>query len=765
MRRRTWCIVVAALPVLSLAGAVRGADFTWTGLATIAGQPNALYGAFGNWSPNGAPGENDNVTFASGFASGTAINLAGNASVQSFNVTTNTSFGFEPAQFVTATFLIRNSYSQSGTGTVSFNVPAIMLGVGDPISLTTNGIVAFNGGLSITANRTLRKSGSGNLRIGGTFSGNLNIDQGSATFTSNTSSGTIFIGSAGTLLIDSPITVNHTIISQPGVNSFVRSTGDFTATLANVNLVSGSALHVNAAHPSGRIRISSATFNNAFINATGPGTVEIVSGTGLAFLSNGRLVLPTNSNNIGAILQLGVLELNGNVLLQRMQVLDSVVVEVNGTASINNPLETGTNARFVKTGNGVLFLAGLGVQPFTAEISRGTLDITGTTVAGTDNKTFRLNGGVLQANTPNQVRRVDVGPAGGTIDFRQSGSTAFVSLSGSGHLRLTGPAAAVPPTVELANSSGALDGFTGSITLGLPGADAAVNLRAVQSIPGVPAFPAQPSSITVFGRSNFTAAGDIPRNIAGTGTVTAAGSLAIGVATAQFGFDFDGTLEVGGAAVTLRDLDVVRLGTVTRMAAGGSLSASVPVWLTSGRALTSSGAAFVLAPFINQGTVSAIGGAPLTFAGPVSGTGTFSGPFEVTSTLTPGEPAGVVSAGVLEFGSLQMAEGSSFIADLASTTNYDALQADGAVIISPEVTLEVRLASGFAVPELFSFRLMSADSITGTFESIVLPSELQDRWFVEYTDSEVWLTNVRIIPEPGIAMVMVGIPLVLRRRR
>jgi autotransporter-associated beta strand protein len=767
MYRRTSSLWAACLAVGFLQPSSRAADFTWTGQATFAGQPNSLYSAFGNWSPMGFPGPGDNVTFATGFGSGTTISVLSNSFVNAFNVTTNTSFTLQPAVGSSPLYTILSSFSHSSSATVTFTLPVALQTAMPNFPLSVAGTVDFSGGVSIAPSSTLVKSGNGNVRIGGPFTGNLNISQGSVSLDTTTGTGTIAIAAAAALRLTAPLTVNHSIITPSGINAFVRSTGPFAATLTSATLVPGSALFLAPEDPAGLLRLNSVTATGAFVTASGAGTVEIVSGSGTAVLSSGRLRLPVNSSSFSVIHSFGTLELNGNVSIPLLQLQSNSILEVNGIATLPNAPQASSGDRIIKTGNGVLVLGPLNPQGFAIDIRRGTVDITASPAASSSSKTFTLNGGLLQAGSPSQILQIQVGASGGSIDFRDSGSGVLTGFVGSGHLRLTGPSSTNPATLTLIDVAN----FTGSITAGLPDSDAPVNLTTLSGLAAQPFAPAQPPSLTLFGRSTLSAAGPVLRNIAGTGTITASGSLTLGNPAAQFGFDFDGTLQVQSHAVTLADLDTARLGTLTKLSFGGILSAEVPILLASGRTLEASSAATVDAPLINHGTVDAPAVGPLLLTGPVSGTGTFLGEVEIVSTLTPGGPASEVSPAGLEFETLDLGGSAVVFADLQDTTAFDTLTVSGVLTIAPGAVLRIRLADGFVPPDLFRFELISAAAITGSFALIELPPELRERWFIDATPTSIALSNTRIIAEPsavagglGCVMAVAGGRVRLRRR-
>src|SRR6187551_2956522 len=75
-----------AILLLAFSGErAQAAATVWDG-----GGANANWDTANNWDSNSVPGSNEDITFGTGFGSGTAINLNGNRSVKTLTISTTT---------------------------------------------------------------------------------------------------------------------------------------------------------------------------------------------------------------------------------------------------------------------------------------------------------------------------------------------------------------------------------------------------------------------------------------------------------------------------------------------------------------------------------------------------------------------------------------------------------------------------------------------------------------------------------------------------
>jgi hypothetical protein len=201
--------------------------------------------------------------------------------------------------------------------------------------------------------------------------------------------------------------------------------------------------------------------------------------------------------------------------------------------------------------------------------------------------------------------------------------------------------------------------------------------------------------------------------------------LTLGVAHHASGFNYSGTLDVGGHTVVLLDADSAELGRLTTLADGGRLVSVNGVALGSADVLRSSGMARVDGAVINDGLVHAQDGA-LSFSGAVSGYGRFAGDLRFLGGQMPGG-AGVArldfnggNVSIASFSTLtldiwRLAEmAAPGVADTPSEgllydqlTGIDTLRFDGDLVLN--------FGPGFTVEPGTSLQLFGFSSFVGSF--------------------------------------------------
>jgi autotransporter-associated beta strand protein len=157
------------------------------------------------------------------------------------------------------------------------------------------------------------------------------------------------------------------------------------------------------------------------------------------------------------------------------------------------------------------------------------------------------------------------------------------------------------------------------------------------------------AAITIDAGGQLTAADIVNRAVTGGGTLTSIGPLVAGDMTNPAGFNFSGTVNIGGNDVFLFSAGTVQLGVATNLSAGGRLDTINGAQLSRASAFTATGSAEVVGAFANNGAVSGPGGtAWLTFDDALSGSGSFSGNVQLLGGYTlSGGPLDVASGDLI----------------------------------------------------------------------------------------------------------------------
>ncbi len=339
-----------------------------------------------------------------------------------------------------------------------------------------------------------------------------------------------------------------------------------------------------------------------------------------------------------------------------------------------------------------------------------------------------LNGGRIKADTLEFANgRIEL--AGGTINA-DTLDVAGGELSGYGTVN-----AAISGLARIEAEGGALDlgdGSFGAVDFDgvLDVADQVVTLNTagLANLGGVTSIDdgtlVAPGGVVLGIGDNLVGHGTVAGRVAAaTGsTILATGDLQLGDAASLAGFFSDGELYVGNHTVTIEDLDVGMLGSLTEIGGAdgaGTLTARNGLLLEAGK--TAFGYGIVNGDFINQGHV--VGGGPqpddeLEFTGDVSGTGSFDGNINFSGTYLPGDsPAAVDFWGNVTFGPTSTLE--IELDGPEAGRQYDQLVVDGSVNLALNSRLNVSLnytpapADGFIIVDN-----RSAEAVAGTFAGL-----------------------------------------------
>ena len=407
------------------------------------------------------------------------------------------------------------------------------------------------------------------------------------------------------------------------------------------------------------------TGNNTYTGTTSIQTGQLRLGKANALSPNGSVNIAggaaLNLNNFDQ--SLGALSGNGRVFLGNGDltvgagdVSGNVSVSIEGAGSLT------------KTGTGTLSLDGINSYTGGTTVLDGTL-------RGPANK--------LQGNIVNHS----------IVEFAQTSDGSYGgALSGPGSLVKTGPGRAT--IASPATYTGATTVSAGTLTL-----------PNTLNTPG--------GAIAIEANGTLEASGIIQRAIAGAGQLTATGNLVAGDLTSTNGFDLGGGVNVGSQGVTLLDADQVDLGGGT--IAGGSLATLNGLELSG----TFGGNGTVNGPLVNNGVVAGPAApAALTFIGPVSGIGSFTGNIRILDSLSPGNSAAAVSFEHISLGDQALL--TIELGGLIPGVEYDRLVATGAALL--DGAMQVKFINGFSPQGASSFDILDWTNLSGAFDSLALPA-------------------------------------------
>jgi autotransporter-associated beta strand protein len=265
-------------------------------------------------------------------------------------------------------------------------------------------------------------------------------------------------------------------------------------------------------------------------------------------------------------------------------------------------------------------------------------------------------------------------------------------------------------------------------------------------------FETAGASITVATGANLQARGVVNRPIAGSGTITATGTLTIGDGNSISGFNFGGTLAVGTGQVTLSDANMADLGILTTLDSGAQLGSTHGIRVAAGQSVlaAASASATIAGTLLNNGSIAGPtqSGQALSLTGDVTGAGGFQGMVRFTKSFNPGTGSAAVSLENFALASTNIL--ALEIGGLAAGTQYDRLDFTGSAMLGG--TLAVTLINGFTPAEGNSFLIINGATLSGAFDSFSLPNLNSTlAWRYSQTPSSA---NLIVVPEPSSSLLL-----------
>ena len=463
---------------------------------------------------------------------------------------------------------------------------------------------------------------------------------------------------------------------------------------------------IGVTQSSGSLTLNNAVSGNFAITKTGLGTLVLNganSFTGGVTVTAGTLVGGSNS-----ALGTGTLTINGGA------------VDLGAFApGVNVNLMAGSLSF---TGNLTVGTGGLLGSNLILNADR-QLALSGTTTVDAS-RTLTLSGGTL--TTGSLVVNGTFSFIAGTLAITQAGaaiSTPIVAgTSSTINVNANNVSLGLASSFTGFNYGGVLNVGANSVTLNTA---AYAQLGVLTALAG--GTISAPNGVYLSGGGNLVGNGAVNARVTGDNgsVIQATGALALGDAASPAGYASNGELRTKQFAVTLNSSAQAALGNLTTLgngASAGTLNATNGLVVDFGHSITGFGtinssntlAKRTIINGVAQGNSIA---QPLTFSGYVKGDGTFNN-VNFTGTFSPGLSPTLTSAGNLAF-----AVSSTLEMELGGTTpgsTYDQIQASGQLSFAG--TLQISLTDGFNPSAGDSFDILDWGSLTGTFNSLLLPS-------------------------------------------
>jgi fibronectin-binding autotransporter adhesin len=598
--------------------------------------------------------------------------------------------------------------------------------------------------------------------------------------------GTLEVNGAGHTLDNSSGTIRALDGSRVVISGFGTTVSGGTLSTAGTGVVgmSGFLVNLSGVTNTGTFAIPGTSVPASVLGITGTSTN---AGTmGIFEPGEGVILLGSTLHNTGTLLASGggTLEVNGaghtlDNSSGTIRALDGsrVVISGFGTTVSGGTLST--------AGTGVVAMAGFLVN-LSGVTNTGTFAIPGNSSPAS---VLGITGTSTNAGT------MGIFEPGKGVILIQSGTlnnTGTLQASGGGNLQFNGG--------TINNSSGAITALNGSLVTLFNGATVSGGTIATAGTGVVEVFAGAmanlngvtntgtfsvPDKATLFITGTSTNTGTMGTFAPGTGVVALlpgrvlnnAGTLqASGGGTFEVNMGGGGTINNTGTlqAIGGSRLEVFNGGTVTNSGtffvdAGSRLVFSgVPSVTNSGTVSIASGGTLEASNYVQTAGVTNVNGvlsaAPALVdirGGTLSGAGAVVGDVKNGGTVAPGNSPGILlvtgnytqtSAGILDIE----------IGGLTAGSGYDQLRVLGDAFIAG--MLEVDLVNGFAPTTDAFFDILvtgffSPGSVSGTFDTVDLPTLSTGTWAVSYLPDRVRVTFA-FVPEPS-SLVLLGVGLVL----
>ncbi len=608
----------------------------------------------------------------------------------------------------TGTTILTGNNSYTGGTTVAAGT--LQIGAGGTTgglvgNIVNNGTLAINRSDAVTlsgaisGNGTVANAGNGNTTFDGVISGTGALRQagtGTAILTAaNTYTGGTTIA-AGTLQIGAGGTTGSLVgsITNNGTLAINRSDA---ITLSGA--IAGSGNVVNTGN--GNTTLEGVVSGAGALRQAGTGTFILTAAntyTGGTTVAAGTLQLGAGGT-AGSVA--GNITNNGTLALNRSDssTLDGVV---SGTGSLRH------------LGSGTTTLTGNNIYSGGTTIAAGTLQIGAGGTVGSITGNI-VNNGTLAINRSDSYTLGGVVSGSGSLTQAGGGTTTI-----TGAQSYTGGTTIAAGTLQLGsgNTTGSVTGnIVNNAILAVNRSDA---VTLVNSISGA-------GSVVNLGNGTLSLAGN---NTYAGGTTVSAGTIEVadntnlgaapgivtlngGTLRATLGFTTSRNIALGTSGGTI-DTGANILTAQGVISGAGNLTKSGTGELRLSGANTYTGTTTIAqgAIFLNGGS---LGATTVNAGARLTGNGSVRGNLSNAGQLSPGASAGTIGV----TGNFSQSAAGSFVAELASPTSFDSLTVSGTATLGG--TLAVSGLNGYVPQPGQTFRIVEANSVTGTFASLVSP--------------------------------------------
>jgi autotransporter-associated beta strand protein len=707
-----------------------------------------------NWLGNQVPISGTNVTFYSGIASGTNINLNGDRTVLGlrFNESADTALNIR-----SNTLTINGGGIAVHSGAAGAHVIASAVALGAAQVWTNESSTALTVGGVVSGANALRKAGPGTVVLSGanTFSSGLYVDKGTIRLDGANApgAGAVYVGTNATVELNAATTWRTNVF-----NLYGAGTNEWAGTIRNniagtITWAGDVVLYADA-----RIRVDQGTFNTRTNLNASSYTLYITNSTD--FRMTAGFLIGTKTTGDGAFHKSGVgdmwlrhgSELTGSIVLQQGLIRQYLANLPSGGTLIMKDGTTwrsdGNSARTILKatrldGNVTLGHTG-GTQPLTfsgnMDLNAGFRTITipnNNTISGIiSNGGFEKEGaGTLTlsgANTYSLGTRITAGRLQGdttslqgnitnnaAIEFNQAADGTYSGvLSGSGTLAKQGGGVVTLSgnntfSGETWISNGVIQ-ITHANSLGSTAAGTQVRANYTLRLSGGITTAAEPLTLRGYGNYGAGALDNASGHNTYAGPITLAAYARIRAEnntclTVTGNINNDGyDLEPAGGGTNLWTGVISGGGALNKIDAGTLILTGASTY--SG-ATTISNGTFVMNGTNTSSTVDVKSGTTMRGAGTV-------GNLTIGGLVDPGNTAG--ARGTLNAGAVTLQSGGGMRVDMSSVagtagTDWDLIDASGTITVNGSGTFTIYLygsGTGFNSSQAYSWKIMDG-SVSG----------------------------------------------------